>query len=125
MPRVKMNGKVKTLLSSLLLTLASLAYYFISGNKIIYVENGISMIKNENAAPPNGITLYDSFLIDAKIISTIRGIPKQKVDINGTGEKKPKLYLHVGPPKHGTTSLQCALARIQVSCMPSLPPTEQ
>jgi hypothetical protein len=90
--------------------------YFLYNQIIDFFENGTSMIK-----APNSITLYDSFLIDAKIIST-----KQKVDLKGTGEKKPKLYLHVGPPKHGTTSLQCALARIQVSCMPSLiPPTEQ
>jgi hypothetical protein len=122
MPRVKVNGQVKTLSCFLLLTLTPLAYYyFLYDKQIIYVENGISMIKNETAAPPSSITLYESFLIDDKIISTIRGITKQKVDLEGTGEKRPKLYLHVGPPKHGTTSLQCEMARIQVSCTASLP----
>jgi hypothetical protein len=75
----------------------------------------------ENAAPPKGISLYESFMIESKIIYTLRGIAKEKVDLERTGEKKPKLYLHVGPPKHGTTSLQCELARIQVSCTLSLP----
>jgi hypothetical protein len=55
------------------------------------------------------------------LISTIRGIANEKVHLKRTGEKKPKLYLHVGPPKHGATSLQCELARIQVSCTLSLP----
>jgi hypothetical protein len=92
MPRVKVNGQVKTLSCFLLLTLTPLAYYyFLYDKQIIYVENGISMIKNETAAPPSSITLYESFLIDDKIISTIRGITKQKVNLEGTGEKRPKL----------------------------------
>jgi hypothetical protein len=85
------------------------------------IDIGNGLVKIEDAAPPiNGITLSESFLIESKIISTIRDIQKEKVDLKGTGEKKPRLYLHIGPPKHGTTSLQCALARIQVSCTPSL-----
>jgi hypothetical protein len=35
-------------------------------------------------------------------------------DKDESGEGKPKLYLHVGPPKHATTSLQCNLATHQV-----------
>jgi hypothetical protein len=131
-----MRVQVKTLLCFLLLTFAHLAYYFLCDGQIVDIENEISKIKIENAAspneiskikiknaaPPNGITLYESFLEESKIISTIHDIHKQKVDVKWTGEMKPKLYLHVGPPKHGTTSLQCALARIQVSCTLALPP---
>jgi hypothetical protein len=81
------------------------------------IDIGKGLVKIDDAAPPiNGITLYESFSIESKIISTIRGITNETVDLKGTGEKKPKLYLHVGPPKHGTTSFQCALAKIQVSC---------
>ena len=116
--------QVKILLCSLLLTI-SLAYYFLCDNQTIHMDNGSSKIKIDNAAPPNSITLYESVLIDANIISTIRGITKEKVDLKkSTGEKKPKLYLQVGPTKHGTISLQCTLARIQVSCTSSLPPTD-
>jgi hypothetical protein len=86
------------------------------------IDIGNGLVKIDDAAPPiNGITLSESFFIESKIISTIRGIHKQKVDLQGTGEKKPKLYLHVGPPNHGTTSFQCALAKIQVSCYLSFP----
>jgi hypothetical protein len=66
-------------------------------------------------------TLFESMLIDATSLETIRKITKEKVDLNSTVGKKPKLYLHIGPPKHDTTSLQCALARMQVSCTASLP----
>jgi hypothetical protein len=161
--------QVKTILCLLLLVLALLSYYLLWDNQIVDIENenGISTIKNENAAPPNGIrkvkientaapngtrkvklknvknvndlprrirkfkvksyaspsdiTLYESFSNESKIISTIRDIHKQKIDLKGTVEKKPKLYLHVGSPKHGTTSFECALAKIQVSCALSLP----
>jgi hypothetical protein len=66
-------------------------------------------------------TLFEAMLIDANSLETIRAIFKESVDLNSTVVTKPKLYLHVGPPKHGTTALQCALARMQVSCTPSLP----
>jgi hypothetical protein len=121
-------GKVKTLLCLLLLVLALLAFYFLSDNQIVDIENdiendieidnGLSKIQIWNAAPPKGTALYESFMIDSTIISlisTIRRLAKGKVHLERTGEKKPKLYLHVGSPKHGTTSFQCALARIQVS----------
>jgi hypothetical protein len=91
--------------------------FFLSLTMGTTIDIGKGLVKIDDAAPPiNGITLYESFLIESKIISTIRGITNETVDLKGTGEKKPKLYLHVGPPKHGTTSFQCALAKIQVSC---------
>jgi hypothetical protein len=104
--------------------------YAVSPNGISKIKNTtsltrISKINFKNYASPSGITLHESFFNESKIISTIRKINKQKVDSKWTGEKKPKVYLHVGPPKHGTTALQCALARLQVSCTPSLPRTEQ
>jgi hypothetical protein len=66
-------------------------------------------------------SLLESLIIDANSLETIRAIKKDPVDPNATVVMKPKLYLHVGPPKHGTTTLQCALARTQVSCTASLP----
>jgi hypothetical protein len=61
-------------------------------------------------------------LIDARTVSILRddkeerGLANIRQPTGESGAYKPKLYLNVGPPKHGTTSLECTLARIQVSC---------
>jgi hypothetical protein len=58
--------QVKTLSCFLLLTM-SLAYYFLCDFQIVHIQNGISIIKIENVAPPNSIKTADAseHLIDA------------------------------------------------------------
>jgi hypothetical protein len=69
-------------------------------------------------------TLFETMLIDARSISILRDDKKERELLADTVEPtgdidtdKPKLYLFVGPPKHGTTSMECKLAGIQVRCL--------